>query len=197
MSEHAPTPRHELEEAAEGQDLYRTPGHDLLVEHSQEQAEASGWLPPDVVYDWPSTDTRRRIVDRRQDLYRAMQRLETSLARAGGQADWADQVHDALTNLDASLQRHVSEIEASDGLFAEVVDRAPHLMSAIESLRQEHEAMIEMCQSALEGLWTDRGVAVEDTRHTALELLRQIAAHRQNGSELLFDAYDVDLAAAD
>lgn len=35
----------ELEEAAEGVELFRPPGADLHVEKARDQAEASGWIP--------------------------------------------------------------------------------------------------------------------------------------------------------
>ena len=75
MTQHHPTPDSELEEAAQGQDLYRAPGHELQIEQAREQAEASGWLPPDRVYDWPGADIiandgGRGHYERRQTLSR-------------------------------------------------------------------------------------------------------------------------------
>lgn len=197
MTQHHPTPDSELEEAAQGQDLFRAPGNELQIDQAREQAEASGWLPPDRVFDWPGADTHREIVDRRQELYRAMQRLESSLARASGQTDWADQVRDALSGVDAALHRHVAEIETASGLFAEVVDRAPHLASVVDSLRREHEEMIEGCKAVLDSMSEDRELDPDRIRGEALKVLGQLAVHRQRGAELLFDAYNIDLSAAD
>lgn len=194
VTQHDPIPKNDLEEAAQGQDLFRSPGADLHVEEARDQAEASGWLPPDAVYDWPSTDLRRQVVNRRQLLYDAMQRLETSVARASGLEDWAEQVTKALASLGAALKRHIEEIEAPDGLFPEVIDMAPHLVSSIERLRREHEDLSTGCQAALD--MVNEGVPASEVRRRVLAILGRLAIHRQRGAELLFDAYNVELTAA-
>lgn len=196
MSQHPPTPQHELEEAAEGTEFFRTPGGDLQVEDARDQAEAAGWLPPDVVYDWPSVDTHRQVIIRRQDLYKAMRGLEASAARATGQDDWAECVRDALTVLDSALQRHVAEIEGPDGLFAEVIDRAPHLQPEVDMLGLEHRDLETGCRDALE-IVGSADVDPRAVRRKVLRILGRLAIHRQRGAELLFDTYNVDLAAAD
>ena len=196
MSQHPPTAKHELEEAAEGTEFFRTPGGDLQVEDARDQAEAAGWLPPDVVYDWPSVDTHRQVIIRRQDLYNAMRGLEASAARATGQDDWADGVRDALTVLDSALQSHVAEIEGPNGLFAEVIDRAPQLKPDVDMLRLEHRDLVTGCRNALEAVGSAE-VDARAVRRKVLSILGRLTIHRQRGAELLFDAYNVDLAAAD
>jgi hypothetical protein len=195
-SENVPNPTSELEEAAQGHDLFRAPGSDEQLDQAREQAEDSGWLPPDVVYDWPSAESHRRIATRRRDLYQAMQLVEASAARASGLADWTEKVEEALANLESSLEHHVEEIEADDGLFAEVMARAPHFESVIESLRGEHEAMLIACRDALD-LASSGGSAPRVLRRKVLDILELVTIHRQTGAELLFDTYNVDIAAGD
>jgi hypothetical protein len=196
MSQHPATPQHELEEAAEGTEFFRTPGGDLGVEDARDQAEAAGWLPPDVVYDWPSVDTHRRVIIRRQDLYKAMRRLEASVARATGQDDWAEGVRDALNVLDSALQRHVAEIEGPNGLFADVIARAPHLKPDVDMLGLEHRDLVTGCRNALDAVGSAE-VDARAVRRKVVSILGRLTIHRQHGAELLFDAYNVDLAAAD
>jgi hypothetical protein len=185
-----------LEEAAEGTEFFRTPGGDLQVEDARDQAEAAGWLPPDVVYDWPSVDTHRQVIIRHQDLHNAMRGLEASAARATGQDDWADGVRDVLTVLDSALQSHVAEIEGPNGLFAEVIDRAPQLKPDVDMLRLEHRDLVTGCRNALEAVGSAE-VDARAVRRKVLSILGRLTIHRQRGAELLFDAYNVDLAAAD
>jgi len=198
MRQHPPTPRHELEEAAEGTEFFRTPGGGLQVEDARDQTEAAGRLPPGVVYDWPSVDTFRRVVNRRQDLYNAMQGLEASAARATGHDNWAEEVLEALTVLESALQRHVAEIEGAQGkgLFDEVIDQAPHLEPDVDRLRVEHGDLVTGCRNALEAA-SAAEVNAGEVRRKVLIILGRLAIHRQRGAELLFDAYNVDLAAAD
>lgn len=195
-SENVPNPTSDLEEAAQGHDLFRSPGGDQQLKQAREQAEDSGWLPPDVVYDWPSAESHRRIATRRRDLYQAMQLLEASAARASGREDWTEKVEEALANLESALERHIEEIEAEDGLFDEVIDRAPHLESVVATLRGEHETMLGSCRDALD-LASGGGSAPDMLRRKILDILELITIHRQTGAELLFDTYNVDIAAGD
>ena len=155
--------------------------------------ERVDWLPAGADSDGPSAETRHQIVSRRQDLYDAMQALESSVARASGQTDWFIAVDLALCNLEAALDRHVSEIEAPDGLFDEVIDRAPHLASDVQRLRQDHDELLASCRSASYLL---SQLSPEELRRKVLGMLGRLAIHGQRGSELLFDTYNVDLAAA-
>lgn len=126
-----------------------------------------------------------------------MQDLEASAARASGQPDWEMKVREALTNLMTSLEQHVAEIEAPTGLFTEVIDVAPHLSSAVDSLRTEHQEMLEACGSALEAISGDGSGQANEIRRQVLLLLGILAVHRQTGAELLYDTYNVDLATGD
>ena len=192
-----PNPMDEMEEAAQGHDLFQAPGRDLLFDQAREEAEASGWLPTNVADDWPPVDTRRQITYRRLDLYDAMQRLEAANARAIGQPHWAEDMRAALENLDRALQRHVAEIEDNHGLFSEVLAQAPHLAPVIEDLSKEHEELITRCRQALEVVEVWGRDADGDLKRKVLGLLGRLALHRQSGAELLYDAYNVDVATGD
>lgn len=194
-TENIPNPTSDLEEAAQGQDLFRAPGGDDQLEQAREQAEDSGWLPPDVIYDWPSPESHRRIATRRRDLREAMEILEASVARASKLADWNERVEEALANLEAALERHVAETEADDGLFDEVTQRSPHLAPAVEGLRAEHDEMLAKCREALD--FAPGQPDAGELRSKVLAVLGLVAIHRQTGAELLFDAYNVDIAAGD
>lgn len=148
-------------------------------------------------YPPPSVEIKQSVARRRHDLYTAMQDLEASAARASGQPDWEMKVGEALRNLMASLEQHVAEIEAPAGLFTEVIDVAPHLSSAVESLRTEHQEMLEVCGSSVEAISGDGSGQPNEIRQQVLRLLGILAVHRQTGAELLYDTYNVDLATGD
>jgi hypothetical protein len=62
----------------------------------------------------------------------------------------------------------------------------------VEKVRQDHTALrhrLELAQHALPD--------VADTRERTVELLTAIVRHRHLGAELVYDAYNVDLEAAD
>lgn len=193
---HVPNPIEDLEEAAQGHDLFRAPGLDLMFEEAREAAEEARWLPQQVTRDWPAETTRQRITERRLDLYEAMQRLETANSRAAGQPGWIADMRATLENLDKALDRHVTEIEAEGGLFSQVLAKTPHLAHAIEDLRSEHEDLVEGCRAALVAI-NDPSPDTVRLRRKVLALLGRLAIHRQTGAELLYDAYNVDLAGGD
>ena len=181
----------EAEESAQGQDLYRAPGRRQFAIEEVEQSEAPGWIVEGSVA-FPSPETRDGVVNRRQELYDAMRRLERAVARPSGLADWRIDIESALHDLQSSLGEHVTQVEGAGGLFEQVLDHSPHLASEIDSLRRDHQGLVEACHQSLsmaadwESLTLRRRVNV---------LLARLALHRQQGAELLFDAYNVDLAA--
>lgn len=181
----------EAEESAQGQDLYRAPGRRQFVREELEQAEAPEWIVGGSVA-FPSPETRDGVVSRRQELYDAMRLLERAVARPSGLADWRIDIEAALHDLRSALSEHVAQVEGGGGLFEQVLAHAPHLASEIDSLRRDHRELLETCNQALsmsadwEPLLLRRRVNV---------LLARLALHRQQGAELLFDAYNVDLAA--
>jgi hypothetical protein len=191
---HGATPINELEEAAQGHELFKAPGRDLLIDQAREQAMASGCLGSESVPISSSAETRRwQTSTGRQDLYDAMRLLETSVGRDTALDDWSDEVAEALTILYDSLERHVFEVEAADGLFAAVIEHGPHLLPDIEALRKEHEELLFSCRSTMDSVSGEADAS--EIRQRALGMLGRLARHRHRRSELMFDTYNVDLAA--
>lgn len=184
------------EERLMGSPDNRVGGTKMLPEHVNDRSEASGWLPAVITDDWPPVETRRAISSRRQDLYDAMRRVERAAARANGQADWIEQVRDAVGGLESALDRHQRETEAPDGLFAEIVDQSPHLVPAVDSLREEHREMASKCY-AIRDSAAEPDVSPAELRRGIVGLLGNIMMHRQNGAELVFDACNVDLGTGE
>lgn len=183
----------EQEESAQGQDLFRAPGGDLLVEQAIDQAEASGWIADENIH-WPSEETVAGVAERRNELYEAMRRLEAAVARPSGLADWRMEIETSITDLDRSLDDHIRRTGSDNGLFAEIVGDSPHLATRIADLEEEHGELQAACREALSMAadWSPTRL-----RRKANVLLARLAFHRQSGAELLYDAYNVDIAAGD
>lgn len=183
----------EQEEAAQGQDLFRAPGRDLLAEQTIDQAEASAWIADENIR-WPSAETVEGVAERRHELYETMRRLEAAVARPSGLADWRMEIEAAITDLDRSLNDHIRRTESVDGLFAEILEDFPHLAPRIAGLEKEHEELRAACRTALlmAADWSSAKL-----RRRANILLGRLALHRQVGAELLYDAYNVDIATGD
>jgi hypothetical protein len=181
----------DAEESAQGQDLYRAPGRTQFAIDELEQAGAPEWIVGGSV-EFPSPETRDGVVSRRQELYDAMRLLERAVARPSGLADWRIDIEAALHDLRSALSEHVAQVEGSGGLFEQVLGHSPHLASEIDSLRRDHRELLETCNQAL-SMSADWDPLV--LRRRVNMLLARLALHRQQGAELLFDAYNVDLAA--
>lgn len=144
----------------------------------------------------PTPERRERIANRRQDLYEVMQQIEASAARPSGTDNWRRHLDGALASLEEALRRHTSEIEAEDGLFDDVSVRTPNLVPIVDDLRREHAAMSAQCSEA-RGLVGRSEVSINAVRAAVVELLGQLVVHRQRGAELLYDSYNLELAAGD
>ncbi len=197
MSERDAEQMLELEESAEGVDLFRPPGEQLQVEKARDQAEASGWIPERVELG-NSTHTRwHRARVRRNELHRAMERLEATVARPAAPDGWADAVDASLLELEDALGAHIREVEAPDGLLAEIVDVAPRLVSDVETIKNEHVELVASWARARQSLGGNGAASVTEVRRRIISLLGRLAIHRQRGSDLVYEAYNVDIAAAD
>ncbi|HSJ28975.1 MAG TPA: hypothetical protein VLB67_12250 [Acidimicrobiia bacterium] len=180
----------ELEESAEGVDLFRPPGDDLLLEKARDQAEASGWIPE---REDPVTSRLGAALQQREPLLSAIQRLEAAAARPGSAPGWADGVGLAVEAVADALGRHIAATEGKGGLLEEVLEGAPRLTAEVAAIEAEHEDLeraIERVRVSLQ-----RPSEVRAIRRRVIRLLGHLVDHRQRGSDLVYEAYSVDLGA--
>lgn len=127
---------------------------------------------------------------RRVELKQAMSDLEVAAASAAADPAWIEAVGAALDQMRDAFDAHVEEVEAPDGLLGELVAAAPRLSPKVERLRDEHPALsrrIDACQALLDE--ADHG----KIRSEVVDLLFALVHHRQVGSDLVFEAYNVDI----
>jgi hypothetical protein len=183
----------ELEESAQGVVLFRSPGEELQLEKARDQAEASGWIPTaDEVTELRSTRLEAARVCR-DELLTAMQLLEKTVAGPAAQTDWLEAVTQAAQRLERALASHIAATENPDGLLEEIVVSAPRLAHEAESLSAEHVALMNSMRRVNEA------IAQSETRRVrrrTMALLARLAEHRQRGSDLVYEAYSVDIGAA-
>jgi hypothetical protein len=132
---------------------------------------------------------------RREELRVALVDLEDALSRpAGDHEAWVATVQGAVETMLATLRTHVAETEAEGGLLPQLEEDAPWLVGRVDQLRNEHGALLERTEQLLARC---REGEVEDLREEALALLQAVSRHRHLGTDLLYDAYMVDISAAD
>lgn len=136
--------------------------------------------------------------ERRASLRTAIGRVERAVASpAGGRAStWSAELAAELEVLGQALQTHVAVNEAPGGLFDDIVEHAPHLAHRVVRAKRDHAQLQGLCEAARATVPCDAdGVAA--ARERTVELLLALVRHRHDGSELVFDAFNVDLEAAD
>ena len=137
-------------------------------------------------------DLRRQ----RAELRESMSALEAALAApaTGDRGRWTQRVHAATVELAGDLREHVDITEGPDGLYREVLETAPRLTEAVTALKREHVLIRDQLQSVLDRVAApDAGVEVDRVRALGTALLGRLVRHRQRGSDLVFEAYEVDI----
>jgi hypothetical protein len=132
----------------------------------------------------------------------ASDRLERAAASPASERtrEWCDVFAARLSELGTTFRHHVEVTEARDGLFAEIIETAPRLAHRTEALRQDHreiEAAIDGAVAKMASAANPDHTTVDDARDAALDLLTRISHHRHLGAELVYDAYHIDIEAAD
>jgi hypothetical protein len=159
---------------------------------SDRSSESGG----DTAAPAPLPETKAEVHARREDLRQALVELEDVLSRpAGDQESWNERARDGVEHMFTTLEHHVRETEAEGGMLAQLEEDAPWLEGRVEQLRREHGELLEAAAALLSHCRAAR--SADEIREEALELLREISRHRHQGTDLLYDAYMVDISAAD
>lgn len=132
---------------------------------------------------------------RRAEIRESMSALERALAApVPGRPDaWAQHVHVALVALSADFREHVDITEGPRGLYRGLLATAPRLSNAVVRLTHEHAQIRELVDDLLARAGGPDGNDADRVRDLGMTLLGQLVRHRQRGSDLIYDAYEVDI----
>ena len=136
----------------------------------------------------------------RHSIRRAMAGVEAALAAPapGRVEEWSADVAGRLEDLREAFRSHVALTESPTGFLAQIVDRAPRLVHAVDRLRAEHATIAGALDDAAGTVRSAEGADGVDAARTAVVgLLQQLAHHRQRGADAVYEAYDVDIEAGD
>ena len=145
----------------------------------------------------PSLDAVRR---QRKGVRTALDALERALAApsSGRAAEWRSGVDERVAALAEAWGAHAAVTEQPGGLFDDVVARAPRLAGRVARLRQEHvDVAAQLAAISQAGSGGDPDADVAAVGEAALATMGAIVRHRNTGSSLLYEAYFVDIDAAD
>jgi len=139
--------------------------------------------------------------DRRAGVRAALSALERAIATsaAGHPEEWAGAVDARVAALQDAFDHHVVLTESPDGLLADVLRDAPRLTHRVEVIKADHveiRAGLARARDDLSRRPFD-ATQVEAAWSSVLDLMRRVMAHRHLGADLVYDAYNVDIEAAD
>jgi hypothetical protein len=147
-----------------------------------------------------STEPELALLDalrrRRAELRESMDALEHALAAPapGDPGRWAERVHVALVELSADFREHIDVTEGKDGLYRDLLATAPRLAEAVARLTREHVQVRALVEDLLDRTRTTRSPEdVDGVRELGTALLGTLVRHRQRGSDLVYEAYELDV----
>jgi len=135
----------------------------------------------------------------RAELGESMAALEAALTLPAGVGPvWRRRVRAALTELSHDLRDHATLTEVDGGLYADIGATAPRLTHGVAVQLGEHaEALAEVDRLLAqrdEGMHDD--AEVEAHREACIRLLGRLVRHRQRTSDLIYEAYAVDIGGS-
>jgi hypothetical protein len=144
----------------------------------------------------PALDAAR---ERRRTLHETLVHLEKAISSpaVGRIPDWTATVLKELIDVREAFDQHIEVTESPDGLYDEILERAPRLGGNVRRLREEHpeiaasvNAMVERFEHEEVGsdAWP-----LERARDDLQRQIGQVIRHRQRGADLVWEAYNVDI----
>jgi hypothetical protein len=140
----------------------------------------------------PALDAARQ---RRKTLHDTLVHLEEALSSpAAGRMKELHEVRDAF-------EQHIVVTEQDDGLYDEILERAPRLAGNVRRLRDEHPEIREGIAANLERLEQTEigsgGWPLDQARDDLQRFIGSVIRHRQRGADLVWEAYNVDIGGLD
>lgn len=136
---------------------------------------------------------------RRRTLHDALIHLEMAISSpaAGRVPGWSAQVTKDLIGVRDAFDQHVEATEKPDGLYDEIMQRAPRLAHTVDRLREEHPSIASSIAATIGRMEADEVVRedwpVDQARDDLQRLIGSLVRHRQKGADLVWEAYNVDI----
>lgn len=144
----------------------------------------------------PALDAARQ---RRRTLHDTLVHLEEAISSpaAGRIPDWTASVLKEIVEVREAFDQHVVVTENPDGLYDEILERAPRLAGNVRRLREEHPEIAENVNATIARLEQveigSEGWSLEQSRDDLQRFIGQVIRHRQRGADLVWEAYNVDI----
>src|SRR3954451_10458 len=154
---------------------------------------------PPMLEDQDLTAALHAARQRRKTLHDTLVHLEEALSSpaAGRIPGWTATVLKELYEVRDAFEQHILVTEQTDGLYDEILDRAPRLAGNVRRLRDEHPEIREGIAANLEHLEHTEigsdGWPLDEARDDLQRFIGSVIRHRQRGADLVWEAYNVDI----
>jgi hypothetical protein len=136
---------------------------------------------------------------RRKTLHESLVALEVAISSpaSGRIPEWTAVVLKEMTGVRDAFEQHVVVTEKPDGLYEEILGRAPRLEHAISRLKAEHPDITHATITMVDRLEQVEIGRIEwpldDARDDLQRFIGRVIRHRQKGADLVWEAYNVDI----
>ncbi len=145
------------------------------------------------------TPALQQAGQRRKTLHDSLVHLEEALSSpaAGRIQDWTAVVTKEMHEVGAAFEQHIVVTEQPDGLYDEILERAPRLAGNVRRLREEHPEITAGIAKMIAKLDDTQIGAdswpLEQARDDLQRFIGSVIRHRQRGADLVWEAYNVDI----
>lgn len=133
----------------------------------------------------------------RKAMLAATGRLEEAAQSPVGAGTWRGEMLVAIEDLERAFAAHLASSDSDGGLIDQVIEDAPRLTTPAAMLRAEHtviQAQIAtLFEAVREAHVPTTHAEAESIRELVLQLLVGLSRHRQHGSDLVWQAYALDI----
>jgi hypothetical protein len=136
---------------------------------------------------------------RRRTLHDTIVHLEEAISSpaAGRIPEWTTSVLKEMIEVRDAFGQHVIVTEKPDGLYDEILERAPRLEGNVRRLREEHPEIVKKIEETVTRLeQVDIGMdawPLDQARDDLQRFIGLVIRHRQRGADLVWEAYNVDI----
>jgi hypothetical protein len=148
------------------------------------------------------TPTLAEAQRRRVDIHAALVDIEeaTSSPAIGREEEWTHDVVERLTRLREMFEEHIEITERAEGLYDEILQKAPRLSDKVDHLKEEHPVIRDGISEILARLRTNpvgTTWSLQEARDELRSILGRVVRHRELGADLVWEAYSLDIGGVE
>jgi transposase len=126
--------------------------------------------------------------------------LHAGSAAPGREQEWLASIHGALEILRGALTEQADNSLGADSLLSTIGTEQPHMCPKIDQLRRRYQAVsqqIDELNAELRAVAEPEAIDIADIRQTLDAIATELRYQRARESDLVYEAYSLDLGEGD